>query len=202
MKKIRYMLFFCLFLSGCVLPEKINKDPVHGDVSLVTESVLPIREEIANDVLQKDTIPKDEVQDNVVFNDDVKAELMRKQQNLYYFTMLDVTQQNVYVEILYGLENYVEEMELSTTDTSQVDKIFQCVLMDHPEIFYTDGYSFVKYTLGEEVQKITFKGRYIYDREEKKQKEEQIESAVSLLEDGVKEDAADYEKIKYVYETS
>lgn len=135
------------------------------------------------------------------FTDDVKAEMMRKQQDLYAYSTLEITQQNLYVEILYALENYIEEMTVSTKDTSEIDKVFQCVLMDHPELFYTDGYSFVKYTLGEEIKKITFKGTYIYTWEEKNERQEKIEQAALNLLKQLPSDATDYEKVKYVYET-
>ena len=202
MKKIGCVLLFCLFLSGCLLPESVHKDTVLRDTRLVTESLLPVENNQKDMNLQKEgIISKDDISKVVVFTEEEKADLMRKQQNLYGFSMLDITQQNVYVEILYALENYVDEMEISTTEPAQIDKIFQCVLMDHPEIFYTDGYSFVKYTLGEEIQKITFKGTYIYDQEEKRNRETLIENATVNILAGLKEDASDYEKVKYVYET-
>lgn len=204
MKKISGILFCCIFLCGCMLPGNITKDTVLGKAKLITESPLPAQQK-KTEILTQEAGEADSKGDNSqsadTFTDDIKAELMRKQQNLYYFSNLEITQQNLYAEILYGLENYVEEMELSTKDTAQIDKIFQYVLMDHPEIFYTDGYSFVKYTLGEEVKKITFKGTYVYNREEKERLEILVENAALKLLSKISADASDYEKVKYVYET-
>ena len=203
MKKIGCLLFCCVFLCGCLLPGEIDKDTVLGEAKLVTESSLPMEQGETEKTSKEEvtTQSKDEVQGTDAFTDDIKAEMMREQQNLYYFSNLEITRQNLYVEILYGLENYVEEMEISTKDTAEIDKVFQCVLMDHPEIFYTDGYSFVKYTLGEEVKKITFKGTYVYTKEEKEKREKLVENAALELLNGIPEDATDYEKVKYVYET-
>lgn len=203
MKKIGWLLFCCVFLCGCLLPGEIDKDTVLGEAKLVTESSLPMEQGGTEKTLKEEvtTQSKDEVQGTDTFTDEIKAEMMREQQNLYYFSNLEITRQNLYVEILYGLENYVEEMEISTKDTAEIDKVFQCVLMDHPEIFYTDGYSFVKYTLGEEVKKITFKGTYVYTKEEKEKRENLVEKAALKLLNGIPEDATDYEKVKYVYET-
>ena len=203
MKKLGYILLSCIFLSGCLLPGEINKDTVLSETKPVTESFLPVEKETNEGKTQK--VREEEngkIQTTKAFTDEVKAELMRKQQNLYCFSMLEITQQNVYVEILYGLENYVEEMEISVRDTAQIDKIFQYVLMDHPEIFYVDGYSFVKYTLGDEVKKITFKGNYLYTPEEKKQIEELIQESAAKMLEKIPADATDYEKVKYVYETT
>ena len=135
------------------------------------------------------------------FTDGMKAEMMREQQNLYAYSKLEITQQNLYVEILFALENYVEEMEVSTKDTSEIDKVFQYVLIDHPELFYADGYSFVKYTMGDEIQKITFKGTYVYEWEEKEKLQEEIEVVALNLLKQLPASATDYEKVKYVYET-
>ncbi len=205
MKKIVYILLCAVFLYGCSEPGKIDKDTVLGDAPQVTESPLPFEKEETFSGIDAARTAEEE-QESISqtaesFTDEVKAELMRKQQELYYFSNMEITQQNLYVEILYALENYIDEMPISTTDTTLIDKAFQCVLMDHPEIFYTDGYSFVKYTLGEEVKKITFKGTYTYSQEEKEKKEAEIEMAALNMLGGIQADATDYEKVKYVYET-
>lgn len=198
MKKLSCVLLCMTLLCGCMLPAKIGKDTVLQDVQLMTESVLPLEEgkkEESVVALNEETSSL-----NPGFQDEAKAELMRKQQGLFYFSSLEITQQNIYVEILYALENEVEEMLLSTTDTAIVDKVFQFVLMDHPEIFYVDGYSFVKYTLGDVVKKITFQGSYIYQGEERKEKQVLIEQAAYQMLSSLSAEATDYEKVKYVYE--
>ena len=206
MKNIGYILLCAVFLCGCILPGKIDKDTVLGETSLVTESALPFETGEENSSESEGELEREESietkgKNAEDFTDEEKADLMRKQQDLYYFSTLEITQQNLYVEILYALENYIDEMPVSTMDTTQIDKVFQCVLMDHPEIFYTDGYSFVKYTLGDEVKKITFKGTYIYNQEERMEREARIEEAAFKLLTGIRADATDYEKVKYVYET-
>ena len=202
MKRIICLLLCAVFLQGCMIPGEINKDTVLGNTAMVTESFLPYeKEEAVSDETLEVEVQKETVYTEKDFTQEVKAELMRKQQDLYYFSMLEITQQNLYVEILYALENYIDEMQVSTTDTAQIDKVFQCVLLDHPEIFYVDGYSFVKYTLGNEVKKITFKGTFTCSREEKKLKESEIEEATLQMLKSIPAKAEDYEKVKYVYET-
>ena len=194
-----------LLISGCTFWEKTDKDAVLGANNLISESAIPYKQEKAGQrVSEADSMEElieSEKQERKEFTDETKADMMRKQQELYYFSHLEITQQNLYVEILYALENYIDEMVVSTTDTNQIDQVFQWVLMDHPEIFYTEGYSFVKYTLGEEVQKIVFKGTYIYNQQEKEEKERQIEEATRMILANIASDASDYEKVKYVYET-
>ena len=209
MKKIGFIFLCSVILGGCVFLPEIKQNVVLEKNELVTESPLPYEKEETDLIAQEaegykdgneETSLESSREENREFTDELKAEMMRKQQDLYYFSNLEITEQNLYVEILYALENYAENMKVSTTDTAVIDKIFQCVLMDHPEIFYTDGYSFVKYTLGEDVKKIVFKGTYIYDREEKESKEQQIEKAALNMLTKLDADATDYEKVKYVYE--
>ena len=171
MKKMSWGLLCAFLLSGCALHDSAE------NVSIAQP------EQVQEIVLEE------------VESEDIEF------QNYFYYSRMDTEQQTVYKEILYALENYVEEMQLSTTQIDVVDKVFQCVLMDHPEIFYADGYSFVKYTLGDEVKKITFSGTYIYEMEERISKETQIEQSALELLKGIRADATDYEKVKYVYET-
>ena len=212
MKKLGFVLLCSLLIWGCVLPWKNDKNTILEKDNFVTESSIPY--EYENDKTayrlpgtktaseeMEDGSPEPVESERKEFTDEVKAELLREQQDLYYFSNLEITQQNLYVEILYALENYIDEMKVSTFYTDQIDMVFQCVMMDHPEIFYTSGYSFVKYSRGDNVEKIVFKGTYIYDQQEKEVKEKQIEEAAGEILANISQDSTDYEKVKYVYET-
>ena len=177
MKKMSWVLLCFFLLSGCAMHENVENTVAQAPKQYKETTVLAEEEKRAE---EKETV---------------------RFQDYFYYSTMDAKEQKVYKEILYALENYVEEMPLSSTRTEIVDKVFQCVLMDHPEIFYADGYSFVKYTLGDEIKKITFSGTYIYEKEEKEHIEGEIEQAALELLKGLRADASDYEKVKYVYET-
>lgn len=177
MKKMSWVLLCFFLLSGCAMHENVENTVTQAPKQYKETTVLAEEEKRAE---EKETV---------------------RFQDYFYYSTMDAKEQKVYKEILYALENYVEEMPLSSTRTEIVDKVFQCVLMDHPEIFYADGYSFVKYTLGDEIKKITFSGTYIYEKEEKEHIEGEIEQAALELLKGLRADASDYEKVKYVYET-
>lgn len=108
------------------------------------------------------------------------------------------------------LGGYGTEVELSGTaleaglNETYIDRIFQSVLNDHPELFYVEGYSYTKYTRygrEDEILSIDFSGRYSVDYETAKQRYIRIQKAVSEILSGISDSADQYEKVKYVYDT-
>ena len=106
----------------------------------------------------------------------------------------------VYQEIRQGLIDYTSEIYVHTADAARANQIFQYVLNDHPEIFWCDGKTtatsyggITPYTVLEPV--------YLYGEEEKEKRSAVIESAAGEYLSGISEDASDYEKILYVYES-
>ncbi len=126
--------------------------------------------------------------------------LRRQQKDCYAFGKLSQEEQEVYLEILGALTDFREDVRLSSCDKDLIARVFQCVLNDHPEIFYVEGYSYTEYTLGDLLKKITFTGSYCFSPEEVSEKQKQIDSYVNQCLAGMPEDADEYEKVKYVYE--
>lgn len=127
-------------------------------------------------------------------------ELREEQADCYAFGKLPEEEQEVYLEILEALIHFKENVKLSSCDKELISRVFQCVLNDHPEIFYVDGYSYTEYTLGSILKKITFTGSYRFSPEEVEEKQRQIDIYVNQCLAGMPENADEYEKVKYVYE--
>lgn len=127
-------------------------------------------------------------------------ELRASQQDCYAFLQLTDEEQKVYLEILEALIHFRENVRLSSCDKELISHVFQCVLNDHPEIFYVEGYTYTEYTLGTLLKKITFTGSYSCSLEEVEKKQEQIDSYVNQCLAGMPENADEYEKVKYIYE--
>lgn len=124
----------------------------------------------------------------------------REPEDGYVYDMLSEEEQVLYLEIRDALVNYEEDVRLSSCDKDEISHAFQCVLNDHPEIFYVDGYTYTEYTLGDILKKITFTGTYRFRREEIAQKQREIDVYVNQCLAGMPDDADDYMKVKYIYE--
>ena len=182
MKKISFVLIWILtiFLGGCS--------------AYVKEA------ETENSVAQTQQQAPQRISSNTDVSVQKIENLKHKQIGSFYYEKLDGEGKTLYAEILNILENYEEGIALSCLDTDKIEKVFQYVLNDHPEIFYVDGYTYTRYTLGNEIKKITFSGTYIMDEEQIKSYEGQIEAYVNTCLAGSSPYMEDYEKVKYIYE--
>lgn len=148
---------------------------------------------------ESESLLADETEEEFTFSVEEMSRLQKEQEGLYTYDCLNEIEQTVYGEI-YASILYMQEIELSTTDEDQMEKVFQCVLNDHPEIFYVDGYTFTKYTRGNNVTKIMFAAAYTMDKAKIEETKEQIEDCILEILNGVPSGTDEYEKIKYVYE--
>lgn len=123
------------------------------------------------------------------------------EQSVYYaYRCLTEEEQKLYAEILMILTQMEEDIMLSSKDESMIGKVFRCILNDHPELFYVEGYELTRYTVGEELKRITFTGAYSLTQEEVADRKQKIEQYVAACMDTMPKDADEYEKVKYIYE--
>lgn len=139
-----------------------------------------------------------EVSEQVVKQEEVISEL--DLENCYAYRMLSEDEKTLYREIADALLTFGEDVKLSSCDKEEISHVFQCVLNDHPEIFYVDGYTYTEYTLGDILRKITFTGTYRFSQEEVKEKQKLIDDYVNQCLAGIPENADEYTKVKYIYE--
>lgn len=128
----------------------------------------------------------------------------------YAYDSLSAPEQIWYQDMERLLGSFGEKTELSDAcigsfDVSEVDeavdRIFRCVLNDHPELFYVDGYSCTKYMRGEVIVSMEFSGTYTMDPETALERREAIEESAEAVLAGIEMDAAEYDRVKYVYDT-
>ena len=190
-KKLYIVLFMLLFLTGCSSEEILSEVP--------QTIVLPV-EEI-------DSLPGQEAEETTAESDNTEScSLLEEGGSHFAYESLDAQEQIWYEEIEQALGEMTDTVKLSTEpigqglDEQDIDRIFQCVLIDHPEIFYTTGYTYTKYSRGDRTVGIDFAGTYSLPREEAVNKAEEIRERASEWLSDIPSDASEYDKVKAVYE--
>ena len=191
LKKLYIALFMLLFLTGCSSEEILSEVP--------QTIVLPV-EEI-------DSLPGQEAEETTAESDNTEScSLLEEGGSRFAYESLDAQEQIWYGEIEQALGEMTDTVKLSTEpigqglDEQDIDRIFQCVLIDHPEIFYTTGYTYTKYSRGDRTVGIDFAGTYSLPREEAVNKAEEIRERASEWLSDIPSDASEYDKVKAVYE--
>ncbi|MDD3368425.1 MAG: transglutaminase domain-containing protein [Lachnospiraceae bacterium] len=175
----------------------------NGALSETTEIIESEQNVTDTDIAETDASAQETSETNAVNTEVLPADvetLQSAQQGLYSFEMLSEVEKKVYAEVLYTMEHLYKEVTVSTLDTELLGKVFQCVLNDHPEIFYVDGYTYTRFTQGDTLIKIAFAPTYNKTSEEVATAEEQIAAYVNTCLQVISSHSSDYEKVKYVYE--
>ncbi|MCR4588672.1 MAG: hypothetical protein K5682_09725 [Lachnospiraceae bacterium] len=118
----------------------------------------------------------------------------------YYYNQLSRSQQKLYDELYEALAGLQEEVLVSTLDTEELYLVYQCVMSDHPEIFYCEGYNYRLRTVDDVPESITFSGKYIYTEEEIASYNEQIAAVLKKVQSLLPASAGDYQVARTIYE--
>lgn len=119
----------------------------------------------------------------------------------YAYSKLNEDERAVYDVIYSTIVNYEEKVTVPTLDFDLLDKAFNCVLIDHPEIFNVNGYRYTKYTKAGELKSVAFTPSYCYSQSETEKLNKDIDAAVDNILSKVYAGATEYQKIRYVYDT-
>lgn len=128
------------------------------------------------------------------------AATMEQCKGYYAYDLLGADNQQLYAEILMIMQSRNTDIPLCSANDVLVEQVAACVLLDHPEIFYVDGYSYEKYMFAGSVQKILFCPNYTQSAEEIASAKQQIDAYVAACFQGMTGTMDEYEKVKYVYE--
>lgn len=123
----------------------------------------------------------------------------------FYYDMLSEEEQAWYADMYAIMNGMYTGAALSpqgygNAAEQRIDKIFQYVMNDHPELFFVQGYGYTAYEQNGEIVKISFEGDYTMSAAGREQKQEAMDAAVEACLAGISGDATEYEKVKYVYE--
>ncbi len=199
MKKAILLLGMTIFTVGILFLRNADADTVLIKQQVQLDELVQDTEELQKE--EPATIIETQTEETTDQEQDITILAEAESASSITFLRLSLEEQKVYAEILSSLLGLEKETTLSTRDTSLIDKAFQCVMLDHPEIFYVDGYKYTEYSSDEMIEKIVFSGNYIYDIEEIRIRQEKIADAAAKIVDGAPDTTDEYEKVKYVYET-
>ena len=133
--------------------------------------------------------------------EDKPEQVRREVSELYYaYHCLDEEKQKIYLEVYDALSGLKSGVPLSTVDKSVLDVVFACVMNDHPELFYVEGYQYTEYTLGSTTTGITFSGTYSMTSVQMQQTGQMIEQKLEACFQDVPLNEDEYSTVKYLYE--
>ena len=179
-------------MAGCTNDKAITEDvPQNMEQSVErpaeTEQVQPLQQEIQEEAEASQAA--------------IEEERMQSVSEIYYaYHTLDESGRRLYLELLDILMERQEDITISTTDIEQLNHIFTCVMHDHPELFFVDGYQYTKYTVGDRITSISFFGMYSMTEEEIVRSQKEIDEYVDECFMGMPQTEDEYSKVKYLYE--
>ena len=118
----------------------------------------------------------------------------------YAYGRLNEHEKKVYVEICHAIQGMKPEVPVSSLDVDEIDKCFNCVMIDNPEFFYTDGYKMTRTLLDGKLQNITFSPRFTMTGKEILEKEDGIDSYVNRFISEMPDLPDEYSKAKYIFD--
>ncbi len=128
------------------------------------------------------------------------AGILAAQTGNYHFDQLTAAEQRLYAELAVIMREYATGIMVSSTDPAMIEKVFQCVLNDHPEIFYVVGYRYTRYSRDDITKKISFTATYSYGLQEMQDRQQKIDAYVESCLADMPATGDEYDKVKYIYE--
>ena len=130
-----------------------------------------------------------------------EEETKREIPEIYYtYHHLSAPEQALYLEILDALTAMSGEVSVSTLDSALLDRVFEYVLNDHPELFYVEGFQYTEHFIGDALTQITFAGTYSMTRDEARRSLVDIEKTLSGCMHEVPLNEDEYSTVKYMYD--
>ena len=186
-----------------IVPEK-TQDSLSAEVlSTVSEDTVPVPEETKDSTVEAENAPSAETPSE----EEQKLYSFLEEDGFHYaYEQLDDSEKIWYRDIASMLGSMSKKGTLSKEglesglNEEDIDRIFQSVLLDHPELFYVEGYTYTKYTRGDKTLSYDFEGDYSLTKSRAQTQQEKIQNAVKDILAGISPNADDCEKAKYVYE--
>ena len=128
-------------------------------------------------------------------------ELKKQQEGYYAYSRLSDGGKTLYVELLQIINKEANDIYVSTKDPDAMQLAFDYLMMDHPEIFWVNGYRYVKhFTYDGGIDKLAFTGVYTYDLNEVANRQAKMQEYIDTCLAGAPSTDDEYFVIKYIYD--
>ena len=128
-----------------------------------------------------------------------QSEQLSKQQKGYYYSTLSDEDKLVYVDVLFSISNLLTNVPIGNINEVQLQRIVDCVLADHPEIYYFNNYEYVIYNQ-DDYNILYFSPVYNYSANEIEHINKSIDNYVRDCFRDISMSDDSYSIVKHIYE--
>ncbi len=195
-----------------------EEDAVYPDIIQLSDEIITYEEESVVEALNQDEIiyqveelevveedsassveePEDSQYEYGLDVDSLASAIMKY--GGYAYTSLSSEEQVVYCEIFQAILARVESVNVSTVDEDRLAHIYYCVLNDHPEFFYVEGFSGKKYMMDNKIVRIEVIPDYILNETDSGIYQDNIDAYVADFMAQLPSGASEYDIAKNIYE--
>ncbi len=168
--------------------------------TLTFEENRELRKEKINTSIDEDKRLQDQLREEAGVTEANIEKVKSSHVDRYAYSVMDPKLQDLYSEIYLILCAEAEDVKITSDDPDDIAYVFSCILADHPEIYWVEGYQYVTHEIFGKLSYKTFSGKYIYTKDERRSFQISINDYVGKCTAGIRSNASDYEKVKYVYE--
>lgn len=117
----------------------------------------------------------------------------------YYFNLLQDTEKRIYREMLDGIRKRKDNFYLTTSEETEINKVYHALLKDHPELFWVHNRQEVYTTSYQGSDYCEFSPGYTYTDQEVAEIQQSMQYAVQEVSALIPQGADTYEKVRVVY---
>ncbi|SDB47694.1 Transglutaminase-like superfamily protein [Pseudobutyrivibrio sp. YE44] len=119
----------------------------------------------------------------------------------YAYQQLSDEEKQTYDQIYNCINEYDDKITVSTKSSSVLQRAYEAVMADYGDLFWVSGYQYNTYTSGESVDGVEFLPKYTVSKEQRDIYKATIEETANEWLSGISQDASDFDKALYVFET-
>lgn len=202
------LLISSLTLTGCSVTDKLDELIAGEDSQVESTETIVLENNISSDIIIVEKVEEIEDSESEEELEELpekdfaaaKEELVPDGLKFYAYDHLNDDDKVLYTEIYSILSTCASDTKVSSTEPDRIERVFNYIMLDHPELFYITGYSFTKYMRGQNIEKITLSGSYTMNKAQAEQAKQEIDAYVNACIAGYTGGSDEYEKVKYVYE--